>query len=201
MYWFQEKDEYSWSSRRSGIWKGALDGSDQILLIPDVKARLVTVGHSSQSLFWVVSGNVFGSEHFHEVFHSDLDGKGARRTVRLGSYPTLLRVQGERLFWMDNTTFPRIKLISCHQENANDLRTHGLLEQPEPEGSFFALSHNLKFQAPRDSCHPDGPCSHMCVPTHTGYMKRACPDYYELQPDGWTCRKKTLSTKISHLEQ
>lgn len=178
-----------------GIWMGGMNGLNVTRIISNVAAGFLTFDPSSQLLFWVESRFVGGSSSetlVYDIVHGSVDGKSRSRTIGLTHPPIQLRVAGSRLFWLHTKSFPsRGAVISCEKLNGSHLRRHKLNGQEGNISVDFliipAVSSEVDAKGGDHICNPAALCSHICVPSVTGYMRCLCPWGYRLKPDGWTC--------------
>ena len=178
------------------IWMSGMDGSDVTKVIPNVTAALLTIDHSTQLLFWLerkAAVRPWGRMEYYAIFHCQLNGKGIKRTTVLSHPPSRLRLAGSKLFWLDKTSFLQNVLVSCDKRNGSNLQAHALYGAQASVVDFLILEPTTTTVSSGtqseyyDRCIPDALCSHMCVPSATGYMRCFCPLQYELGADGWTC--------------
>ena len=178
-----------------GIWMSGMDGSNITRIIPNVRAALLTIDHASQLLFWVEEKMLtFCSREspFPVIYRSDVNGKGISWTNLLNNHPSGLRIVGSRVFWLDKVTFSRSTLTSCEGGEVMGEITHELNDAEADVADFLIIQPTVNSSIPtegndNDYCIPDALCSHICIPSATGYMRCFCPMGYKLGPDGWTC--------------
>ena len=170
-----------------------MDGSEGTLIIPSKTPKLVTIDHSSQLLFWVERAGHFTSGYSYQIFHSDLNGKGMRLTISLRSMPYKLGMAGSRVLW---TTMGHNTVSSCERGTANNLMTHELSGMNPAKPDFVTVSPISYVQGDPDPCTPGALCSHMCIPTPSGYMRCLCPHGHQLMPNNWTCGESLHCTAL-----
>ena len=161
-----------------------MDGLDRILIIPSKKPKLLAIDHPSQLLFWAERRGHFSTCYSYEIFHSDLDGRDIGLTIRLQDAPYRISVEGGRLLW---TVIGSGTLSSCNKESGNNLMTHPLADMKIVHTDFAVISPDPPTETAKDLCVSDGICSHLCVPTLSGYMRCLCPSGYKLMSNNWTC--------------
>ena len=170
---------------RPGIWMSGMDGLNATRIVPDVRAALLTIDHYSQLLFWVQENT-----KSYDICYSSVDGTGVKRAMGFHNRPHRLRIAGNRLFWLDKETYSRSVVLSGSKYEAGGAVMHNLEDARDDVVDFLVVEPiaNSGIQAgSNDYCIPDALCSHMCIPSTTGYMQCFCPYHYELGSDGWTC--------------
>ena len=164
-----------------------MDGSERALIIQSKFPKLLTVDHSSRLLFWVERLGHFSTGYSYQIRHSDLDGEGIKLTISLPNLPYKLALAGSRVFW---TTAGYSTLSSCERDTANDFVQYKLSGMNSFKPNFLMVSTSSGIHsAGNDPCIPDALCSHMCIPSPTGYMRCLCPQGHTLMPNNWTCRE------------
>ena len=153
-------------------------------IVPNVMADLITVDHSSRLLFWTVREDPPGTGSFSGIYFSDINGQSVRLAIGLKMFPSMIQVAGNRLYWV--TTDDKV-LRSCEKVTGNNLITHELHNWDGSVKRLLVISGGSDIQTGRFPCSEEALCSHICVPTPTGYMRCFCPHGYQLLPDGWTC--------------
>ena len=186
MYWYTGDD---------GIWRGDMDGSAGSLLIPKVHLSSLTLDHASELLFWLGPG--FGTREI-GLFYSDLNGNNVRQNDRLGSANGRIRVAGNRV-WITSFSYRYLlqrRILSCDKETGDNVKTLELGKEPVTDFSIPISAAQV--QTGKDVCILGSLCSHMCIPTPSGYMRCLCPTGYGLMEDGWTCGENHNQSARSH---
>ena len=175
----------SFNSTRNGIWRGAMDGSDPYVaqIAPNVNATLITLDFSSRKIFWVECRSSDEQQISWGIFFSSMDDFNVTLSIEVILEPQLLRIVGKKQFWINSDKV----LISCDKETGNNLRTHDLLGWDQNINLIEIISESSTLPTARSPCSKGSLCSHMCVPSTTGYMRCLCPDGFRLRSDGWNC--------------
>ena len=168
--------------------------SNRGLIIMDRRVTLLTIDHSSQSIFWVERPIEFWTRDLYEIYRSDLDGQSVRLAIRLKNDPHQIRVAGNRLFWMDSASWHSGSgntMFSCDKDTGDNLMAHEL-QGLDARREFVVISPASEVPSGDDPCIPGALCSHMCVSTPAGYLRCLCPTGFQLMSDGWNCGKGLL---------
>ena len=188
---------------KGAIYRGHMDGSicEHLRISTTGSVIALHVDQSSNALYFVTSTVVKGrGTPSFQIAHAGLDGQNAQVLVRLAEEVKQLQTAGNHIFWLSNSTQT---LFSCRKTSADGLKKHEFKSGKGQGLSQFYLIHSDTQPTKREMINPcaGNLCSHICVPTPTGYMRCLCPAGLELLPDGWTCspplkdKPKTLSAK------
>ena len=166
-----------------------MDGSGGTLILPHARAVDITVDRTSKLLWWRTVGK---DRRTIQLFYSDLDGRNVRPAMKLHGTGGRIRVTGSRL-WMYISSFRHRTrgILSFDKLTGDNLRVYEL-ELADGLTDFLILNGPTHVQKDKDFCISGALCSHMCVPTPSGYMRCLCPTGYRLTSNERTCGTQSL---------
>ena len=172
---------------RCAIFSGYMDGSNCRQLETSMTGTAVIALHvdqGSNSLYWVsTTRSIRGSSSF-QIFYATLGSQNPQVLIRLADYVKQLRTAGNRVFWLSSASR---QLFSCRKVSADGFKRHEFRRgEAEMVDNFYETHAGNQ---PTMMAYPcaGNLCSHICVPTPTGYMRCLCPAGLELLSNGKTC--------------
>ena len=83
-------------------------------------------------------------------------------------------------------------ILGCDKETGDNFRMHEL-GQHDLWLDLLVQITAAQVETDRDVCILGALCSHICIPTPSGYARCLCPTGYKLREDGWTCGEQSQS--------